>query len=61
MPRKKTPQPCACRCGGTTAGGVFLAGHDQKLRIAIENHVGGILLLRDIVEAKSSKEVKVPL
>lgn len=28
----------------------FLPGHDQKLRISIENRVGGILPLRSLIE-----------
>lgn len=33
------------------ATGTFLPGHDQKLRIAIEQEVGGLLPLRSLVEA----------
>jgi len=42
---------CACGCSGATQGGVFLPGHDQKLRTDIENRVGGLLKLARIVEA----------
>lgn len=30
MPRKKTPQPCACGCGEMTRGGQWLQGHDAQ-------------------------------
>ncbi len=42
---------CACNCGGTTAGGDFLPGHDQSLRADLERRVGGIINLRMLVEA----------
>ena len=42
---------CACNCGGTTAGGDFLPGHDQRLRADLERSVGGIINLRMLVEA----------
>jgi len=41
---------CECGCG-EMATGSFLPGHDQKLRIAIEQEVGGLLALRSLVEA----------
>lgn len=41
-----------CKCGcGDTATGNFLPGHDQKLRISLEQEVGGLLSLRSLVEA----------
>ena len=42
---------CACNCGGTTAGGDFLPGPDQRLRADLERRVGGIINLRMLVEA----------
>lgn len=45
---------CQCRCGGETQGGEFLPGHDQKLRSALETRVGGLLALRDLVDAMES-------
>jgi len=60
MPRKVIPRPCACGCGDLTRGsGDFLPGHDQKLRVAIENHVGGILALRGLVESATGRAVTV--
>ncbi len=41
---------CECGCGEDTLGG-FRPGHDQKLRIALEQRVGGLLALRSLVEA----------
>jgi len=42
----------SCECGcGEMATGTFLPGHDQKLRIALEQEVGGLLSLRSLVEA----------
>jgi len=60
MPRKIEPKPCGCGCGETTRGsGDFLPGHDQKLRIAIENHVGGVEALRTLVEGATGRRLKV--
>jgi len=60
LPRKIIPRPCACGCGHTTRGsGDFLPGHDQKLRTAIERHVGGVLVLRSIVEKLTKQKVEV--
>jgi len=42
---------CACGCGQPTKGGTFLPGHDAKLRAAIEESVGGLLPLNQLVEA----------
>ena len=41
---------CECGCGEKVLGG-FKPGHDQKLRIALEQRVGGLLALRSLVEA----------
>ena len=42
---------CECGCEGTTLGGSFLPGHDQRLRALLEEQVGGLLGLRAIVQA----------
>ena len=41
---------CECGCGDE-AQGQFITGHDQRLRIALETEVGGVLPLRTIVRA----------
>ena len=41
---------CACGCNGETKGGIFLPGHDQKLRKNLEDSVGGLLKLKYLVE-----------
>jgi hypothetical protein len=41
---------CECGCGENVLGG-FKPGHDQKLRIALEQRVGGLLALRSLVDA----------
>jgi len=41
---------CLCGCGEKTKGGKFCPGHDQKLRKAIEDTVGGLESLRTIAE-----------
>ena len=41
---------CECGCG-QDAKGDFLPGHDQKLRVALEKRVGGLLAIRSLVEA----------
>ncbi len=42
-----------------TAGGFYLPGHDQKLRVAIENKVGGLLELKTLVEKIYHCEIQV--
>ncbi len=42
---------CACGCGKETVGGVFVPGHDQRLRTQIENQIGGLLRLRELVDS----------
>jgi hypothetical protein len=42
---------CACGCGQQTKGGTFLPGHDAKLRARIEESVGGLLQLNELVGA----------
>lgn len=42
---------CQCGCGGNPASGNFLPGHDQRLRSKLENRVGGLVVLRDLIDA----------
>lgn len=42
---------CACGCGKEPAKGVFLPGHDQRLRTDLERRVGGLISLSMLVEA----------
>lgn len=42
---------CPCGCGESSPGGGFRPGHDQKLRVLLESRVGGLLALRDLIEA----------
>jgi hypothetical protein len=42
---------CACGCEKLTKGGVYLPGHDAKLRKAIEKSVGGLQSLDRLVGA----------
>ena len=49
MQRKSHTGLCACGCGKPSKG-KWLPGHDQKLRAAIEQEVGGLVELRRIVE-----------
>lgn len=42
---------CICGCGEITRVGRFRPGHDQKLRKAIEDAVGGLENLRSLAEA----------
>ena len=54
------PRLCACGCSEITNGsGDFLVGHDQKLRTAIERHVGGVLELRRLVAGVTKQKVSV--
>ena len=51
---------CKCGCGNETVNGDFSPGHDQKLRIALEETVGGLLNLQILVasaEAYASGEL----
>jgi len=50
---------CTCGCGEQTKAGKWLPGHDQKLRSAIENAVGGLESLRAIAEKQLGHEIKV--
>jgi len=46
-----------CQCdkyGCETEGGQFLPGHDQKLRIALECRVGGLLSIKQLVASAES-------
>ena len=40
---------CECGCEGSTQGGSFLPGHDQRLRSTLEERLGGLLGLRTLV------------
>lgn len=44
------PPVCNCGCGGVTAKGDFLPGHDQKMRIELERRVGGLSSLHALFE-----------
>ncbi|MBW1945830.1 MAG: hypothetical protein JRJ51_23815 [Deltaproteobacteria bacterium] len=59
MPRRLYPKPCSCNCGGTTKGGEWLPGHDQKLRAAIEGKAGGLVSLKKLVEKTLRCRIKV--
>lgn len=48
---------CICGCGEITKGGKFRPGHDQKLRVAIEQAAGGLEGLRIIVEKHLGRTV----
>jgi hypothetical protein len=48
---------CECGCGEKTKGGEFLPGHDQRLRVEVERVAGGLLKLRELVEA--AKDMKI--
>lgn len=52
-----TDRECLCGCGEKTKGGTFCPGHDQKLRTAIEDAVGGLQNLRSIAEAYVGKQI----
>lgn len=41
---------CKCGCGKETNLGDFLPGHDQKLRASLENEVGGIFALQELIQ-----------
>jgi hypothetical protein len=42
---------CQCDCGESVTAGDFLPGHDQNLRTKLENRVGGLLALKELVLA----------
>ena len=47
---------CACGCGEKiTPGRDFKPGHDQRLRILLENKVGGLLVLKALVEKEHGR------
>ncbi len=48
---------CICGCGEPTMGGKFKPGHDQKLRVALEQAAGGLESLRTIVEKHLGRRV----
>ena len=51
--KEKAVRPCECGCE-TEAQGAFLPGHDQKLRGILEARVGGLLVMRGLVDAMES-------
>ncbi len=57
--RKFKPRLCACRCGQLTREGFFIDGHDALLYTAILNEVGGLVALRDLVEGRLGRQIKV--
>ncbi len=57
--RKFKPRLCACRCGQLTREGFFIEGHDAMLYTAILNNVGGLVALRDLVEDKLGRQIKM--
>ena len=59
MPRKVRRRDCYCGCGGLTAGGEFLPGHDRKLEAAIVAEVGGIIELHQMAEKVLKRRIKV--
>lgn len=48
---------CQCGCGDLTRGGRYRPGHDQKLRKAIEDAVGGLESLRILVETHLKRPI----
>lgn len=52
-----TGHDCFCGCGENTKGGKYRPGHDQKLRKAIEDAVGGLESLRSIAEDHVGKPI----
>lgn len=44
-----------------TKGGDYLPGHDQKLRAAIEDKVGGLQELKSLVEKTLNCRIRVKL
>ena len=51
IPKGVEMATCECGCGGAPATGQFLPGHDQKLPGELEQSVGGLLALRELVRA----------
>ena len=49
---------CACGCGGLSKE-KWLPGHDQRLRAAIENEVGGLVELRRIIEELLHRSIEL--
>ena len=50
---------CLCGCGATVAANRrFLPGHDQKLRIAIEDAAGDLEALKKLVEDHTGQPIK---
>lgn len=51
MSESGTQTECLCGCGGIPEKGDFMPGHDQRLRVRIEESVGGLINLWHIVDA----------
>lgn len=51
---RKTVSVCLCGCKEETGGGEYKPGHDQRLRIELEERVGGLLVMRQLVDAMES-------
>lgn len=49
MPRKRPENKCRCGCGGISATGVFMRGHDQKLLHKLREMAGGFDGLEEAV------------
>ena len=50
-PRGPGAGRCACGCGTAVQHRDFVPGHDQKLRVQLEQRAGGLLALRDLIES----------
>jgi hypothetical protein len=42
---------CRCGCGRDATAGDFIPGHDQRLRARLEQEIGGLLVLEQLVDA----------
>jgi len=49
---------CKCGCGETVATASYKPGHDQRLRISLEQRVGGLERLRKMVEDSESTAIE---
>ena len=55
---KDDPVRCLCGCGqAVTSNSKFLPGHDQKLRAALEDAVGGLEALKELVEGHVGRPI----
>ena len=58
MPEKMAPRVCTAT---GMKGGWYRPGHDQKLRAAIEEQVGGPLELKGLIEKTLNSSIRVKL